>query len=365
MAHSGPSEVARVHRGLALGDPTFLARRPTTEKWNGGPAKRPDNRAVLLPQIAMSFGPMPVQQHAFEQICTYLMSYKASRQAGYKVTYTTLGGRGQPQWGVDVVTDDPRYAPQVGQCKHKQGGSKLTFSEVLQELKKSDEYIRPIERFFFLTNSERDSQLQTKLVGYEHTRPDGTAFPVQLVYWADLRDLSFIPKDELRRLFPEQAYHARHFLPPADMEAVAVAYEMAPRVLQNWFSEKDLHEIECSPDSLNISRNLWQKINLFQQAVVRAKHFRLGFSTNGSARCVRELFRALPAIDGFAHTLLEFKKQLADLEGLNPRDPGLFERCSTLQFQVNSVTNNYRSVINGDTSFDDELDFLNRPYLTY
>lgn len=310
----------------------------------------------------MSFAPMPVQQHAFEQICTYLMSFLVAKNTGYNVTYQTLGGRGQPQWGLDVVTHHPKFAALVGQCKHKQPGSKLTFGEVLQELKKSDGYERPIERFFFLTNSERDSQLQTKLVGYEHTRLDGTTFPVQLVYWADLRDLSFIPKDELRRLFPEQAYHARHFLPPQDMEAVAVAYEMAPFVLQYWFSEADIHEIECSPGSLQISGNLWHKINLFQQAVNSAQLFRLGYNINGAIPCVRQLFRALPAIGAFAHILLDFKKQYADLEGQNPHHPEVFKRCSELQNDANAVANNYRSLIKGETMWDEELASLNRPF---
>ena len=216
---------------------------PTMERWKSAVLSHLIIESFVDTLFAMSFAPMPVQQHAFEQICTYLMSSLVVKHTGYKVTYKILGGRGQRQWGLDVVTDHPKFAALVGQCKHKQPGSKLNFSEVLQELKKSDGYERTIERFFFLTNSERDSQLQTKLVGYEHTRPDGTTFPVQLVYWADLRDLSFIPKDELRRLFPEQAHHARHFLPPPDMEAVAVAYEIAPRLLQYWFSEDDIQEI--------------------------------------------------------------------------------------------------------------------------
>ena len=304
---------------------------------------------------------MPVQQHAFEQICTYLMSHLVGKNTGYDVTYKILGGRGQPQWGLDVVTDHPRFAALVGQCKHKQPGSKLAYGEVLQELNKSDRYERPIDRFFFLTNSERDSQLQTKLVGYEHRRPDGTTFPVQLIYWADLRDLSFIPKDELHRLFPEQAYHARHFLPPPNMEAVAVAYEIAKAVLPCWFSDADIHEIVCSSGSLRIRGNLWHKINLFQQAVDSAKLFRLGDSSKGARPCVRQLFRALPAIDTFARILLTFKKQFADLEDLDPRSPGLSKRCSDLRDQAEAVEVNYKFIIDGDRSLDEELAFLNSP----
>lgn len=309
----------------------------------------------------MTFAPMPVQQHAFEQICTYLMSHLVREKTGYDVTYKILGGRGQPQWGLDVVTDHPRFAALVGQCKHKQPGSKLTYREVLQELSKSDGYERPIERFFFLTNSERDSQLQTQLVGYEHKRPSGTTFPVQLIYWADLRDLSFIPKDELHRLFPEQAYHARHFLPPPNMEAVAVAYEMASSVLVYWFSDADIDEIECSPGSLRLSDNLWYKINLFQQAVDSAKLFRLGLRTNGAMPCIRQLFRALPAIDAFAHILLGFKKQYADLHGRDPRNPEVFKRCLALQEEANAVAINYKTLIYGDMSLDKELASLQHP----
>lgn len=34
------------------------------------------------------------------------------------------------------------------------------------------------------------------------------------------------------------------------MEAVVAAYEMAPSVLQEWFTEDDINEIECSPGTL-------------------------------------------------------------------------------------------------------------------
>lgn len=308
---------------------------------------------------------MPVQQHAFEQICTYLMSSLVFKHTGHKVTYQILGGRGQPQWGLDVVTDNPKFAALVGQCKHKQPGSKLSFGEVLQDLKKSDGYERPIEQFYFLTNSERDSQLQTKLVGYEHPRPNGKSFPVKLVYWANLHDLSFIPKDELRRLFPEQAYHARHFLPPKNMEAVAAAYDIAPRVMNDWFSQDDIDAILRSPRSLYIPANLSHKMNLFQQAVDSAKLFRLGLSSNGDKPCVRLLFRALPAIDSFAHLLLGFKKQFADLEGLDPRRPELLKRCSELQYEAEAVSNSYQRLINGDTSWDEELASLKLPSVMY
>jgi len=308
---------------------------------------------------------MPVQQHAFEQICTYLMSHLVREHTGYNVTYKILGGRGQAQWGLDVVTDHPKFAGLVGQCKHKQPGSKLTYGEVLQELKKTDRYERQIDRFFFLTNSERDSQLQTKLVGYEHTRPDLSTFPVQLIYWADLRDLSFIPKEELHRLFPEQAYHARHFLPPPNMETAAVAYEMVSSVLPNWFSDADIQEIESSPTSLRISAKLWHKINLFQQAVDSAKLFRLGLRTKGQMPCIRQLFRTLPAIDDFAHILLGFKKQFADLQGLDPRNPEVFKRCSALQEEANAVAITYKILIYGDMSLDDELASLEHTYARY
>lgn len=298
---------------------------------------------------------MPVQQHAFEEICTYLMSRLVARNTGYNVKYRILGGRGQPQWGLDVVTDHPKFAPLVGQCKHKQPGSRLTFSEVLKELKKSDEYERPIERFFFLTNSEYDSQLQTKLVGYKHTRPDGTTFEVQLIYWADQDDLSFIPKDKLRLFFPEQAHHARHFAPPPNMESVAAAFEMAPRVLSRWITEDNIHEIVNSAQTLDLGPILWSKLNLFQQAVDGAKLLRLGVSSYAEKPSIRELFRALPAIECFANVLSEYKRQYNDLHGSDPRQLSVMSRCQELQAMANSVSNVYHGLIHGDCDVDNEL----------
>lgn len=243
----------------------------------------------------------------------------------------------------------------VGQCKHKQPGSKLTFGEVLKELKKSDEYVQPIDRLFFLTNSERDSVLQTKLVGYKHTRPDGTSFPVQLKYWADLDDLSFIPKDKLRLYFPEQADHARHFLPPPNMEAVSTAYEIAPGVLSYWISEANIKEIVSSAQTLRLSPILWEKLNLFQQAVEAAKLLRMGVSSNASKPCIRQLYRALPAIQVFANVLRDFKKQFADLEGSKLSGPEACSRQQDLQDAAIAVSNVYRGVIDGDCSVDNEL----------
>lgn len=298
---------------------------------------------------------MPVQQHAFEDICTYLMTHIVRRQYDDHVQYMRLGVQGQTQWGLDVVTNHPKYAPIVGQCKHRQPGARLKVREVMDDLAKTNAYERPIERYFVITNSERDANLQTALVGYVHQRPDGTMFPVKLIYWEQLHDLSFIPKEKLRLYFPEQAYHARHFLPPTNMDAVADAYDLAPNVLSHWFTEGDINEIEISPTKLKMPSNLWHKINLFQQAVDAARLFRLGVTEPGQKPCVRQIFRALPAIEVFAFNLLDYKKSYADLDGLNSQHPEVKSRLPDVQQLADSVASVYRRLCYGDLAWDNEL----------
>lgn len=292
----------------------------------------PDNCRLRYLLSSMSFPPMPVQQHAFEEICTYLMTDLVKREHHISVPYIRYGRNGQNQCGLDLVTHHPKFAPIVGQCKHRQPGVPLKTKEVMDDLAKTNDYQLPIEKYFVLTNSERDVGLQNALVGYEHQRPDGTKFSVQLIYWEQLqRNLSFIPKDKLRLYFPEQAEHAKHFFPPPNMEAVVAAYEMAPSVLQEWFTEDDINEIECSPGTLRLSPNLWQKMNLFQQAMDSARWLGRGMNANAERPCVCKLFRALPAIDAFARILYDFKSQISSLEGLNPRDLTVMQLCEGLR----------------------------------
>lgn len=303
----------------------------------------------------MSYEPMPVQQHAFEDICTYLMTHLVKTRTGSAPPYSRLGVNGQTQWGLDLFTDHPKYAPIVGQCKHRMPGKRLKKSEVFEDLRKTDAYPRPIEMYFVLTNSENDSDLQTALIGHTHKRLDGSTFQVQLINWSRLPSLSFIPKDKLQMYFPVQAHHAQHFLPPQNTEAVIAAYDLAPSVLRHWFSEEDMQEILCSPATLSITSNLWAKMNLFQQAVMAARLIRQGSRALIERRCVREIFRVLPAIETFAQILQEYKEKLASMSSSDPTNIEVMMRSESLRWDANAVEVNYRALVEGDPSWDFEL----------
>lgn len=141
----------------------------------------------------------------WEEICLYYMQYLVLKNEKLQVTYQRFGRRGERQYGVDLIPINTNIGV-FAQCKHKSIGV-LTAKEVFEDLAKTESFPHKIERFIVLTTSNRDSGLQNQFLinqqPYRHRNsknPEG--FPVHIVYWDNVQDLSWLPIDAQRRFFP-------------------------------------------------------------------------------------------------------------------------------------------------------------------
>ncbi|CAM0557089.1 hypothetical protein EHLJMEHL_02177 [Vreelandella titanicae] len=138
----------------------------------------------------------------WETLNCYMMSDIVLTHTGQNVRYQTYGGRGQNQYGIDLVPCNSSL-PVVGQSKMREA-SIFTWRNVEQELIKTDAYSNPIARYFIFTTSPKHTSIQDmqNRGPYKHTRPNGSIFSVHIKYWDDYQDLSFIPQQVLQDLFP-------------------------------------------------------------------------------------------------------------------------------------------------------------------
>jgi hypothetical protein len=140
--------------------------------------------------------------HQWEKLCCYFMEKIARENFRANIQYQSYGSRGQSQFGVDLV---PRHSalPLVGQCKLLERS--FTWTMALAEVKKTDKYENPIECYVIFTTAPVHTTVQDvqNRGGHVHTRPDGSNFRVQVIYWENINNIEFIPQEVLREVFPE------------------------------------------------------------------------------------------------------------------------------------------------------------------
>lgn len=138
----------------------------------------------------------------WESLNCYMMSQLVEKNAGEHVRYQSYGGRGQAQFGIDLVPCNSPI-PVVGQSKMREM-SAFTWQHVEAELKKTDGYSNPIAHYFIFTTAAKHTSIQDvqNRGAYQYTRPNGSSFYVYVKYWDDYQDLSFVPIQVLKDLFP-------------------------------------------------------------------------------------------------------------------------------------------------------------------
>ncbi|WP_148044031.1 hypothetical protein [Massilia aurea] len=138
----------------------------------------------------------------WETITCHFMQKWAKEIFGVAVSYETYGSRGQSQFGIDVVPSSSKI-PFVAQSKLKERS--FTWDDALEEVRKTDGYPNPIQLYVVFTTAPIHTTVQDQRnnAQYFHTRPDCSRFRVEVRYWGEMDDISFIPRDVLARLFPE------------------------------------------------------------------------------------------------------------------------------------------------------------------
>ena len=156
--------------------------------------------------------------HQWEKLCCYFMERMAGKEFGKNIRYQSYGSQGQSQFGVDLVPWHS-HLPFVGQCKLVERS--FTWPMALAEVKKTDKYKNPIELYVIFTTAPVHTSVQDvqNSGGHTHTRPDGSTFPVQVIYWDNINNLQFIPQEILREVFPEVFKLAQSAPPASDLPA--------------------------------------------------------------------------------------------------------------------------------------------------
>lgn len=168
----------------------------------------------------------------WEEICLYLMQHLVLKNTNVQVAYQRYGRRGERQHGVDLVpitADIGVYA----QCKHKSMGV-LTANEIFEDLAKTESFPHKIQRFFVLTTSNRDTAVQNQfLINQQpylyHNSKNPEGFPVHIIYWDNIQDISWLPIDALKRFFPSLNQHFIHQDNP--VESIRALKSVIPKYL--------------------------------------------------------------------------------------------------------------------------------------
>lgn len=146
--------------------------------------------------------PRPKYWQEFEDLCLALF------KAVWKDPLAQKNGRiGQPQQGVDVwgAVDSVRVRFQGVQCKSKDEslGSKVTKSELVEEIAKAENFAPPLEHWVLATTAPSDAELQKLAREISVERERQGKFTVQVLGWSDIETLLCDYPNVLNTIYPE------------------------------------------------------------------------------------------------------------------------------------------------------------------
>lgn len=134
----------------------------------------------------------------WEELSIYLASdYYRKYFTARRINFELYGRNGQAQYGIDIFSRNCNF---VVQCKHVK---QLTWKDILEELKKTDQYPHLIDHYLITTTAPKDRTIQDQLkTGYFHQRLDGSEFEIDVLYWDEIQSLECVPYNISSRIFP-------------------------------------------------------------------------------------------------------------------------------------------------------------------
>jgi hypothetical protein len=234
------------------------------------------------------------------------------------VKYRSYGSRGQSQFGIDLVSSYSDL-PFVGQCKLVERS--FTWSMALDEVKKTDGYENPIELYIIFTTAPVHTTVQDQRNrgGYMYTRLDGSQFPVEVCYWCEISDISFIPQSVLRNIFPDAFRISTPPAPPPRSSSsppkndYLQSLKALKRNVPNWITRESLAWLE----TWDFESEYVQEVDFEPFNDLFIEHSRTVHALGGIPEWLHERDRALiaeclPAGDNFFFALGEFKKAILE-----------------------------------------------------
>jgi hypothetical protein len=211
----------------------------------------------------------------FQRFCCYWMSQLVRENNGHVVPYEVYGNDGQTQYGVDLVPTIPNV-PVVGQSKRWEV-KPYTWNDVQKDLQKTGLYPGPIRVYIILANARPHTSIQDAMPGGQliYECPVRGKFRVLIKYWEDLNDLSFVPREELTRFFPETYRLAT--TPPTGaisfedhQRSLAYAREFIPSLITpahiDWLEQWDFNQIFVPARYFNVFYDLRIDIDRIEKA---------------------------------------------------------------------------------------------------
>lgn len=241
----------------------------------------------------------------FEEICCYLMREWVARNMGHDLHFRKYGGNGQRQFGIDIF-------PAVGSCSvfgQAKFVNHLSSTDVASELSKTDSFPEPISCYVIFTTANRHTSINHhQFHGGQHTRLDGSTFPVHVVYWDEIADISFIPQDVCQRIFPLAFQVARSALTPQQMadsiaalQDIVLAY-FRPDFL-DWLETWDFSRGYIPSVHYDAVNNLYIELDRTRWGMKGVHDFLYPQGRVG-------LFQALPAGDDFFSAIADFRDSI-------------------------------------------------------
>lgn len=167
--------------------------------------------------------PPPNSPERFEDLCHQLFKAVWDDPLAQKV-----GRRGQAQQGVDIFGSPNRsYGINHGvQCRKKeiQNATKLTISEICEEVTKAEGFKPELRHWIFATTAPVDAGLQQKAREMSEARERQGIFTVSVLGWGEIAFLLCQHKQVLSAFYPEHGFDVAKLL--AELQAMPRAVEV-------------------------------------------------------------------------------------------------------------------------------------------
>ncbi len=122
----------------------------------------------------------PRNEADFERMCAHVYGVVFNDR-----TPRINGRRGQAQGGVDVFVKEPGVGRIGIQCK-KYTAKPVTWQDVLDEVKKADDYKTPVKKLLLATTAPNDAVLLKKVQELSDLREDAGLFSIEIEFWDDI-----------------------------------------------------------------------------------------------------------------------------------------------------------------------------------
>jgi hypothetical protein len=140
--------------------------------------------------------PRPSSDDEFESLATDVLKLRWRTP-----TVTRFGRRGQEQHGIDATATPPHLVGALAGAQYKNVAS-LTIADINAEVAKTESFPSSLAEYTIVTSLPRDARLAEQVLALSQQRRASNQFPVQILFWDDLRDDLAGDLELVRKYYP-------------------------------------------------------------------------------------------------------------------------------------------------------------------